>query len=181
MQNYLQFQSDQPNNADIFDFLVDEIFRPMNIQVGAYSSLKTDNCPQFCRVQAFGGYGLFFTIDDIAKITRFVSGGGRIGNQQVVHAHSLAGALQQSSSDRGLVTNNPGGDGLDFPSYNFGFWAAQYEVRDCTFWVPYASGYGGIRFVFMPNGVVYFYVSDSERFNQAAEIREADKILPQCC
>jgi hypothetical protein len=180
MQTYLQSQSDQPSNADIFDFLVDEIFRPLKIQIGAYSSLKTDNCPNFCRIQAFGGYGLFFTIDDIAKITQFVSNGGHIGNQQVVHAPSLAGALQQSSSDRGLNTNNQGGDGLNTPNYNYGFWSNEYQVGNCRAWVPYASGYGGIRFVFNPNGIVYFYVSDNGEFSQAAEIVEVDKMAPQC-
>ena len=64
--------------------------------------------------------------------------------------------------------------------YKLGFWSAEYAVRDCTFVVPYCSGYGGIRYVLNPNGVVYFYVSDSETFSQEAEILEMDKMHPQC-
>lgn len=180
MQNYLRARSDQPNDADIFDFLVNDVFRPLKMQAGSHTSSRTDAECTTCQNQAYGGYGLFFTIDDISKITQFVSNGGRIGTEQVVHAASLQGALQQSSSDQGLVTNSQNGGPLGPPVYNYGFWAIEYNVRNCRVMVPYASGYGGIRYIFNPNGVVYFYVSDSGQFIQEPEILEVDKMAPQC-
>jgi hypothetical protein len=67
MQNYLQTQEDP--EADIYEFLVEEVFKPINIGPGAYTSQRTkdDNW----QGQVLGGYGLWWIHDDIAKIAAF--------------------------------------------------------------------------------------------------------------
>jgi hypothetical protein len=164
MQNFLQAQDDQPADADIYNYLVETVFAPLDLSPEARSSIRTTGT----RKQAWGGYGLFWKQDDIAKLMTFVATGGVHNGKALVDRCALAGAMQQNEADRGILTNSP-----DNKWYNYGFWA-QPETAfpgsyDCSFWVPYFSGYGGIRFVMMPNGIIYYYVSDNAEFHQERE------------
>jgi hypothetical protein len=77
MHNYLQSQ--EGSDADIFQFVVDEVYMPIKVGPGAHTSMRTaDNNWQG---QAEGGYGLWWTRDDVAKIATLLNneGGKRAG------------------------------------------------------------------------------------------------------
>jgi CubicO group peptidase (beta-lactamase class C family) len=161
LHNYLQTQ--QGPEADIFQFVVEEVYRPLGLGPGAYTTMRTaDNDWQG---QAEGGYGLWWIPDDIAKIAI-----------QVLHPDLLAAALQRDPNDRGVAIDSR-------RMYNNAFWADKYTQAsgfDCEFWVPQMLGVSGNVVALMPNGVTYYYFSDNQEFTWDAAVREADKILPLC-
>jgi len=172
MQNFLQTQTG--GEDDIFDYVVDEIYKPLGIGPGAYTSMRTaDNNWQG---QAEGGYGLWWTPDDIAKLTTFLLDGGVIDGEQIIDPDLLAATMQQDPTDRGLQI----GTGSN---YNNAFWSARFGPNQgfsCEFWVVDWQGISGNVVVLMPNGVVYYYFSDSHDFVFGSAVIEADKIKPFC-
>ena len=97
MQNYLRSRTD--GMADIFHLVRDEVYAPLKLSAGAMTTLRTDNSSIG---QSFGGYGLFFTSDDVAKLARLLNNeGGRIGGAQVLHPSLLADSLQKNPAGSG--------------------------------------------------------------------------------
>ena len=158
MNNYIIQK--QGGVMDIFNMVGDEVYAPLHLSAGTMTSLRTDNSVTGA---PFGGYGLFWTQDDIAKVALLLSEqNGVIEDLQVLHPGMLADATQKNLNDRGLDTT-----GTPVFKYNNAFWAKQWNPSEfkqntCTFWTPFMSGYGGITVVMMPNGSIYYYFSDNE-------------------
>jgi len=157
--------------TDLFNLMRDDVYVPAKLSKGALTTLRTsDGVP-------FGGYGLFFTRDDVAKLAKlFNNDRGVVAGQQKLHPDLLADAMQRDPGDRGLTT--PAGF-----RYNNHFWGKQFTTADgfgCSFHVPFMSGYGGITVAMMPNGATYYYFSDSGTFAWAAAVREAAKLRSHC-
>jgi hypothetical protein len=173
MQNYLNAQG---GGNDIFNMLRDEVFVPLKLSAGTMTSLRTDNS---AGGQAFAGYGLFWTQDDIAKVALFLNNqNGVIDGIQVLQPDMLADSMQNDASDRGLDTT-----GTPVFKYNNGFWAKEFTPAEgyaCSFHAPFMSGYGGITVVMMPNGATYYYFSDNEEYSWSSSVSEANKLAPQC-
>ncbi len=172
MQNFLQSQTG--GDDDIFDYVVDEIYKPLNLGPGAFTTMRT--VENNWQGQAEGGYGLWWTPDDIAKLTTFLLDGGAIDGEQVLDPDLLAVTMQQDPADRGLPIGS-------VSSYNNAFWAQRYgraQEFSCEFWVTDWQGISGNVVVLMPNGVVYYYFSDSDDFVFSPAVMEADKIKPFC-
>jgi len=171
LQNYLD--SMEGPDADIFEFVVDEVYVPLKMSPGVFSVLRTkdDNW----QGEPYGGGGLWWIPDDLAKIGNFLNAdGGMIDGQQILHPELLAAALQYDPADRGV-------DRSGYGYYNNAFWADPYRAGyDCEFWVPQMLGYSGIVVLLMPNGTTYYYASDGRNFNWDSAVREADKISPHC-
>lgn len=173
MNNYLQTQ--EGSGADIFNMVKDEVFAPINLSAGV-STIRTDNASFGA---PFGGYGLFWTQDDIAKVVKFLNNdNGYANGSQILHPGMLQDSMQKNPNDRGMTTS-----GTTAFKYNNGFWAKDFKPSDgysCTFWTPFMSGYGGITVVMMPNGVTYYYFSDNDEFNWYNAVHEANKLSPHC-
>jgi hypothetical protein len=173
MQNYLQSQTG--GEEDIFTFVVDQIYRPLGLGPGAFTSMRTSD--DNWQGQAEGGYGLWWIPDDIAKLGIFLLlENGQIDGEQVLHPEMLAATLQQDPNDRGLRIG---------PNsyYNNAFWAQRFGSEDgfsCEFWVVDWQGISGNVVVLMPNGVIYYYFSDSQDFIISPAVIAADKIHPFC-
>ncbi len=176
MNNYLVQQ--QGSGADIFNMLRDEVYKPLHLSTGALTAVRTDNSTTGT---PFGGYGLFWTQDDIAKIALLLNNQrGSINGTQVLNAEMLADSMQQNPLDRGMTTT----DTLPF-SYNNGFWAkqmtpAEFSQFSCSFWVPFMSGLGGITVVMMPNGSTYYYFSDNNEYYWYDAVFESNKLIRMC-
>jgi CubicO group peptidase (beta-lactamase class C family) len=173
LHNFLQSQ--QEPAVDIYNYVVDEIYRPLRLGPGAYTTQRTaDNNWQG---QAEGGYGLWWIPDDIAKICTFlIRDGGKINGDQILHPGLLAASLQQDPSDRGMRIDRQ-------RIYNNAFWANHYSQSsgyDCEFWVPQMLGMSGDVVALFPNGIAYYYFSDRHQFSWDAALREANKIIPIC-
>ena len=170
LHNYLQSQEDA--SADIFEFMVDEVYAPLKMNPGVFSTLRTkdDNW----NGQAYGGYGLWWVPDDLAKISTFLNREhGIINGKQILHPDLLDDALQRDSDDRGVIRDGNG-------RYNNAFWADEYNLDSCQFWVPHMYGYSGIVVSLMPNGTTYYYASDGQEFTSSAAIQESHQIISMC-
>ncbi len=176
MNNYLVEQ--EGSGADIFNLVRDEVYIPLHLSAGALTALRTDNSPSGA---PFGGYGLFWTRDDIAKVGLLLNDqDGMIDGVQVLEPGLLAAALQRNAEERGLNTT-----GVPVFKYKAAFWAKQWTQADgrqytCSFWTPFMSGYGGISVVLMPNGSIYYYFSDNNEFSWYDAVNESNKLSPMC-
>jgi len=165
----------QGADADLYrDVLSDGIWRKLALSPPVYVARRTYDST----AQPFTGYGLTLHRDDIAKIADFINvGHGAIGGEQLVDASMLRAALQQDEADHGLRASSD-----DF-RYHDGFWAWNAaHVLGCRkpAWIPFMSGYGGIAVALMPNGMTYYYFSDSGVWLWASAAAEADRIKPFC-
>jgi hypothetical protein len=172
MQNYLR--NKEGASADIFQFVVDEVYTPMKLGPGVFSTTRTSE--NGWQGQPIGSFGMWWTADDIAKIATLLANQGAQAGAQILHPGLLAAALQRDPADRG-VDIGPGA------KYNDAFWSARYGPSAgyaCEFWVPYMAGYSGNVVALMPNGAAYYYFSDGREFTWNDAVREANKIAPHC-
>jgi hypothetical protein len=176
MNNFLV--SKEGSGVDIYKLVRDEVYTPLHLSLGGLTTLRTDNSPTG---KPFGGYGLFWTRDDIAKIALLMDDQeGRINGSQLLESGLLAASMQKDSSDRGLNTS-----GVPIFKYRNGFWGREWTSAEnrrysCTFWTPFMSGYGGITVVLMPNGSIYYYFSDNNEYSWYDAVNESNKIKPMC-
>jgi CubicO group peptidase (beta-lactamase class C family) len=173
MHNYLQSQ--EGAGADIFQFVVDEVYRPLGLGPGVFSTMRTED--NQWQGQAEGGYGLWWIPDDVAKIAVFLNNdGGQVDGSQILHPDLLVAALQQNPNDRGVDIDSR-------RKYNNAFWAQKYGPQDsfdCEFWVPHMLGVSGNAVILIPNGITYYYFSDNQEFVWGVALKEADRIRPIC-
>ncbi len=172
MQNFLR--NKEGASADIFQFVVDEVYKPIKMGPGVFSTTRTSE--NNWRGQPIGSFGMWWTADDVAKITALLNGGGAHDGEQILHPALLAAALQREPGDRG-VDIGPGA------KYNNAFWSSRYGAPDgyrCDFWVPYMAGYSGDVVTLMPNHTAYYYFSDNREFTWGGAVRESNKIAPHC-
>jgi CubicO group peptidase (beta-lactamase class C family) len=161
--------------ADIFNFVVEEVYKPLKMGPGVFSTLRTkdDNW----QGQPYGGYGLWWIPDDLAKLSMFLNvNHGMIDGEQILPPDRLDDALQRDPNDRGVDRDGTG-------KYNNAFWADPYTLPDgsgCTFWVPHMYGISGILVSLMPNGTAYYYASDNQEFISMPAIQESDGIISMC-
>lgn len=171
MQNYLE--TVESPDADIYEFVVDEVYKPLTMGPGVFTILRTkDNNWQG---QPYGGLGMWWVPDDLAKISNFLNAeNGMIESEQILQSGMLSSALQHDPNDRGVGRNGQG-------KYNNAFWADRYKTDfDCELWIPTMLGYSGIVVALFPNGSTYYYASDNREFTWDMALREADKITPLC-
>lgn len=173
MHNYLQTR--EGPHADIYQFVVDEVYRPLGLGPGVYTTMRTaDNDWQG---QAEGGYGTWWIPDDIAKLALLLNNnGGKINSEPILHPGLLAATMQHNPADRGVEIDNR-------QMYNNAFWATHYTKTDgfdCEFWITEMQGISGNVVALFPNGITYYYFSDNQEFTWNAALRESDKISPLC-
>jgi len=173
MHNYLQ--SREGLEADIYQFVVNEVYRPLGLGPGVYTTMRTadDNW----QGQAEGGYGTWWIPDDIAKLALLLNNnGGQINGEQVLHPALLAATMQRDPADRGVKIDRR-------QMYNNAFWATHYTESDgfdCEFWITEMQGVSGNVVALFPNGITYYYFSDNQEFTWDAALRESDKMIPLC-
>jgi hypothetical protein len=176
MNNYLV--QNEGSGADIFNFVRDEVYIPLKLSQGALTSVRTDNSPGGV---PFGGYGLFWTQDDIAKIGHWLNvQDGMLEGNQVLEPGLLAASMQKIPEQRGLNTT-----GTPAFKYKGSFWAKEWTPSTargstCSFWTPFMSGFGGITVVLMPNDSIYYYFSDNNEFSWYDAVNESNKLSPMC-
>lgn len=163
-------------NAEIFAMLRDEVFRPAGVGPDSLTTLRTGNSPNGA---AFGGYGLFWTQDNIAKLAKFLTvDNGAVGRSQVLSPGLLNATMQRDPADRGMITT-----GAKPFRYNNGFWARDFSSADdpvytTPFSVPFMSGFGGISVVLMPNGSSYYVFSDNNNYEWGDVVLQSNKLTP---
>lgn len=184
MNRFLQQRAG--SDADIFNTIRDQVYKPIRLSRGGLSMLRTDDSPNG---RAFGGYGMFFIQDDIAKIGRSLNNsGGAVDGRQLLDAARLQESL--------FRTENPSTIGLPIPDssqpparntfrYHNYFWAkymttAEFPQYRCNFWVSFMTGYGGNSVVLLPNGATFYIFSDGNEWAWYSAVNEVNKIAPLC-
>ncbi|MEU6488313.1 hypothetical protein [Streptomyces sp. NPDC046887] len=171
------------DGADLFAFLDEEVYRPAGLSAGFRAQcLRTDNSASG---QPLGGYGLYLTQDDAAKLSRFLNVRlGRAAGRQLLDRTSLSASLQRDPRDRGLPCAS---SGKSYLHYHQCTWAvhveavnpafAAYGYADGTdFWVPSMSGVSGDEIVMLPNGATYYYFSDNAEYAYLWPVFELHKL-----
>lgn len=160
------------DDAEFFDdVLVQGVYEPLHLSPTIRATRRTADAAR----QPFTGWGLTLTRDDIAKLGAYLA--APFDARPLVAPSALAAALQGNAADRGLQA------GSDLLRYNNGFWAYNAQSRlGCadTVWIPFLSGFGGVIVALMPNGVVYYYVSDGHDYAWARAVQAANEIAPMC-
>jgi CubicO group peptidase (beta-lactamase class C family) len=162
--------------SDIFNMVRDQVYTPIKLSAGAKTTIRTDNSVSGV---PFGGYGLFWTQDDLAKIAKLLNNdNGAANGTQLLSPSLLAEGMHQ--------TSNHGFDTSIGYMYKDSFWAYNFTTADnasyygCAPWVPYMSGYGGITVAMAPNGATYYITGDKEEFIWKDQITETNKLSPMC-
>ncbi len=124
------------------------------------------------------GVGLYPTVDDLAKLGAFLHGGGKLGEEQLLHPDILTQALFRDS-EPGHPT---GGTINGLPElYRHGFWSFPVAGDGCTVQVPYMSGYGGNMVVIAPTGLVGIRFSDSQNYTIDGMVTILQTLAPFAC
>jgi hypothetical protein len=183
MDAYLQQR--QGSGADVFNSVRDMVFEPIHLSQGALTTLRTDNSPTG---KPFGGWGLFFIQDDIAKIGRLLNnGGGMIDGKQVLEPTRLKESLFRTADPFRASLPVPWSETAVQNTYRYHnyFWArhmttAEFPQYRCNFWVPLMSGWGGNSVLLLPNGATFYIFSDGDEYDWFGAVNEINKIAPIC-
>jgi len=181
MNAYLK--SVQGSSADLFNMMSSTVYQPLLTSKGFQTTVRTDNSATGA---PSGYYGLFFNIDDVAKIGQFVTAGtGMINGIQVLDPTRLQEALFRTSN-AGLAVPDTGN-----PKYKntwvylHNFWgkkvtSAEFPSISCAFTIPFMSGYGGNTIMSLPNGATYYVFSDAYEFPIDAAITQINTLSGYC-
>jgi CubicO group peptidase (beta-lactamase class C family) len=166
-------QSREGGEADLWDMVQQEVLEP----IGAY------RVPIMRTVESDGGrglpimgFGLYLTVDDVAKIAQLLHDGGKYGSRQLLHPGRLAEALYQTEK-RGLPT---GGIGQDH-EYQLSFWMKPFnDNHGCEIWLPKMMGYGGHIVMILPNRTTAFRFADNHHYQARDLALAAHDVRPLC-
>ncbi|MEC7242603.1 MAG: hypothetical protein VXW32_15320, partial [Myxococcota bacterium] len=128
--------------VDSFDYLVDRVLKPLGVPPESFHSLRTWESGGANNGTAFGGYGMWFTPQGVAKLGDFLQRGG----DGLLAAEPWAQMMFQSE-DRGAPMN------YYQYRYNNGMWA--WPVSGCNKLAPILFGVSGITVILPPNGQVH--------------------------
>ena len=132
MEDVLKVQAGP--GADLFGMLRDEVLKPAKVGPDALTTVRTDNSPTGV---PFGGYGLFWTQDDIAKVAKLLAADhGVAGGQQMLRPWPTR--REPATRPRGPRITTSGTTPF---KYNNGFWALDFDASDdpayaAPFWCP---------------------------------------------
>jgi hypothetical protein len=171
MTNVLRVR--QGAGADVFDDIIQPLWAPLELSRATERTRRTYDAV----AQPFTGFGLTFLPDDLARLAVAMASGE--------WGASLDPQMLQAALQRGRGAEQPpqglaAADGL---FYSHGFFAEDLQALvdcDAPTWMPFMSGYGGIRVALLPRGNIYYYVSDGGVFDWAAPLRALHGVSPLC-
>lgn len=178
MASFLAGQS----GGDLFDLMVRDVYGPLGLSAGFARTIRSDNRPDG---MPSGYYGLFYTLDDVARLGRFLADGtGRIGGVPALDEQRLRAALFRDGAGGLPVPPLPGrpAGGWVYRHNSWGRVVTPETIPGltCHVIVPVFSGYGGVTIMLPPNGLVYYAFSDGYEFPVDDAIRLLDRIRPLC-
>lgn len=168
LNNYLK-----QNNGEAADIFADMFFNSHRLDLSPVTKATMRTFDK--KAQPFGGYGLYFYRDDIARLGQFVN--SRAATAVWLDQSLYLAAMQRNSGDRGYRVAD-----TKF-WYNNGFWAKDYgEWLGCDgeVWVPHMSGYGGNLVLMMPNSSIFYIFSDGGKNYARDAILASHKINSLC-
>ena len=118
---------------------------------------------------------MFFEREDLIKLNNII----RSNVRNKFFSKDYIDEAMQLTNDNGFVAIRSSNI-----YYNNGVWAAKFDKKifNCEqdLYVPFMSGFGGITVVFLPNSMLYYYVSDNYTFSWYSAVYAAHKMEPLC-
>ena len=166
-------KSQEGLDADIWDMVVEEVYRPIGVQ---HAPIMRTIEPDGGRGLPIFGYGLYPTVDDVAKVAQLYHDGGRYQGQQLLHPEKLAGALyQDGQQDLPSGQSSPDGE----VRYGHSFYGLPFaDDSGAATYVPYMMGFGGNLVALHPNGVTVFRFSDGHNYEIYPLVEVAELMGP---
>jgi len=158
--------------AHLWDMVLTEVFQPLGI---FHAPIMQTQERDGGRGMPPLGYGLYVTIDDVAKLTTLLQHGGQHQGQQLLSAAKLAEALDTTDA-RGLPVDESGA------RYHLSFWSVPYHTRTgCALQIPYMAGFLGNLVVLLPNGIPAFRFADGDNYDVEPMVRAGEALRPFPC
>ena len=171
MNNYLRGK--EGPDADIWDMVLEEVYQPIGIQ---HAPIMRTHEPDRSRGIPIFGYGLYPTVDDVAKVAALFHNSGQFKGRQLLHAGKVAEALYKTD-----IAGLPTGDRNEYGEgrYHMSFWSMPYRPADGeSGLIPYMSGFGGNHVALMPNGMTAFRFADAHIYGIESMVEVTEAILP---
>lgn len=165
-------KSREGKNAQLWQMMTEEVYRPIGIH---HMSSKFTSEPDGSQGVPFLGWGLFMTVDDIAKISMLLQNGGRHEGKQILSPTKLAEALYQTDK-RGLPTGESNEFGKN--SYHMALWHTPFTTESgFATSVAEMHGWGGMLVCLMPNRMTGFRIGNGGT-RSLEMIETANRIRP---
>jgi CubicO group peptidase (beta-lactamase class C family) len=141
--------------ADLWQMMLDTVYRAIGIH----------HLPMNRTIEADGSagislmaFGLFLTLDDMAKIANLIHHKGWVGGEQLLSLALLTAAIDQRLT-KGLPT---GVDTDEGPiTYHQAFWHYPYHaLSGKVYYIPAMRGYGGNILLLLPNSMSAFRIAN---------------------
>lgn len=162
-------------DAHLWDLVVDEVFRPIGI---LHAPMMHTLEPDGRRGVPLMAFGLYPTVDDVAKLVSLFQSGGRFDGRQILSAGRVAEALFRTAVP-GLPTGRSNRFGEE--RYHLSFWSVPYRTATgCAFQIPYMAGYGGNFVVLLPNGISTFRFADGFDSDLESMVLAGEALRPFC-
>jgi CubicO group peptidase (beta-lactamase class C family) len=141
-------KSKEGPTADIWSMLENEVYRPIGV---AHAPTNRTVEAGGLQGQPLMAYGLYASLDDLAKIAQLYHARGQHNGVQILHAGKID-ELLYGPRERGLSTGyqNQYGRTLYFRS----FWNVVFRTDEgCLIYIPQMEGYGGNIVSLMPDNI----------------------------
>jgi CubicO group peptidase (beta-lactamase class C family) len=166
------YRSKEGDDADLWQMMLDEVYGPIGVHHLPKSRTFETDRPGVPLL----AWGVYVTIDDVAKIAGLIENRGLHNGVQLLSAAGLSEALYDSDV-RGLPTGASNRYGTN--TYYLTVWHENYSTESGTTWtIPTMSGYGGNVVKLMPNGIIGFRMGNGGSKPVEQMIVIADRILP---
>ena len=170
--------------AQLWDMMNREVFQPIGI---VHLPANHTHEPDGAQGVPLNAYGLFITLEEVARVAALIQDGGAHGGRQILHAGRLRDSLSRAADlgkPTGWFINNGDGEVL----YRNSLWYEPHSsVAGCKVYVPMMSGAGGNSVLLMPNGMTGIRLSggpdeddDAGTWDQVPMRKLADRIQPFC-
>ena len=166
------YRSKEGNDADLWQMLLDEVYRPIGIHHLPMSQTWETDRPAVPLL----AWGIYVTIDDVAKIAGLIENRGMHNGEQLLSNAGLAEALYDTGV-KGLPTGGSNEYGIN--TYHLTVWHENYKTSSGTMHtIPTMLGYGGNIVKIMPNGIIGFRMGNGGNKPVEQMIVIADELLP---
>lgn len=166
------YRSKEGDDANLWQMMLDEVYGPIGVHHLPMSRTWETDRPGVPLL----AWGVYVTIDDVAKIAGLIQSGGIYDGVQLLSKAGLAEALYKTDI-RGLPTGASNKYGIN--TYHLTVWHENYTTSSGkTYTIPSMNGYGGNIVKLMPNGMIGFRMGNGGSKPVEQIIVIADKIRP---
>ena len=156
--------------SDYFNDVLVPFFEEYNFSSVSKSSLRTNDE----NYNALTGLGMYFSVNDLYLLSNIFHSMKNNSSKNIFLYDALN--PNYSNSLEAIKSSNI--------FYNNGFWSKVFDKNlfGCKedIWIPFMSGFGGITFAILPNGMSYYYFSDGYVYSWEDAVIAAHNIRPFC-